>query len=201
MRAQLEFDFDSEEWLVIKIIYLLTFIFASTCTVQTAFSSEKLPDVISAESIRPGCSIYFVKRFYSDSDDPLSVPPYDLVSTWKCQGVGQSRIDTYEINGGSPEVVTVTYWKRRAIVVLVKWSINSRASDYVGDYYKVYVYKRMKEATGKERFVRDEAIMNKFPEGWGGNTQSGTAVRYPFKDAASIKRRLVEIHYDDRMGR
>ena len=181
---------------MIKKIYLLTLIFAAICGAPPAFSSEKSRDVISAESIRPGCSIAFAKRFHPNPDDPLSVPPYDVVLTWKCPGVRQSQIDTYERNGGSPEVVTVTYWKHRAIVVLVKWSINSRASEYVGDYYKVYVYKRIKEA-GNERFVRDEAIMNKFPEGWDGNAQSGSPVRYPFKDAASIKKRLAEMHYDD----
>ena len=75
-------------------------------------------------------------------------------------------------------------------------SINSRASDYVGDFYKVYVYKEMKEA-GREKFVRDDATMKKFPEGWDGRTHSGLPVRYPFKDAASIKKRLAEIHFEN----
>ncbi|CAB3790927.1 hypothetical protein LMG28614_03197 [Paraburkholderia ultramafica] len=93
-------------------------------------------------------------------------------------------------------MVTVTYWKGRDIAVLVKWSVNSQASDYVGDYYKVFIY-RLAGRGGQQMFVRDEAAMEKFPAGWDGYTQSGSPVHYPFKNAGAIKKRLLAIHFDE----
>lgn len=179
-----------------KVIYALVFLFSALYVAAPAFASEESPNKVSAAQIRAGCSILLSKAFHPAVDDPLSVPPYDVVATWFCEGGEYSRIDTYERNGGSPEVVTVTYWKGRDIAVLIKWSINSQASDYVGDYYKVFLYRGVSRA-GQQTFVKDEAAMGKFPAGWDGYTRSGSPVHYPFKSAGAIKKRLRAIHFDE----
>jgi hypothetical protein len=150
---------------------------------------------VSADAIRVGCSLSFSKQFHSVQDDPLSAAPFDLLATWHCDDGEKSVIDKYEINGASPEVATVFYWKRRYIVVLVKWSINSRAADYNGDFYKVFIYKSTK-IPGKYGFVIDAAAMERLPPGLDGQSKNGKAIVYPFKDAASIRKKLRAIHLD-----
>jgi hypothetical protein len=79
--------------------------------------------------------------------------------------------------------------------VLVKWSINSQAADYGGDFYKVFMYKATK-ISGKDDFEMDAAAMERLSAGWDCQAKDGKAIMYPFKDAASIRKRLQAIHLD-----
>lgn len=87
------------------------------------------------------------------------------------------------------------YWGQHHIVVLVKWSINSQAADYSGDFYKVFIYKSTK-TSGKDDFERDVTAMKRLPAGWDGQAKDGKTIVYPFKDAASIRKRLQAINLD-----
>jgi hypothetical protein len=115
---------------------------------------------------------------------------------WKCEDGTTVPIDRYEVEGGSREVATVLFWKRKRVVTLVKWSVNSRASDFQGNFYKIYIYKfnDVKEAH-PQPFVREDVIMKKFGSGWDG-VMDGVVIKYPFKDAASIRKRLKKINVE-----
>jgi hypothetical protein len=150
------------------------------------------PEIVSADVIRTGCLIYLYRQDYPLPDDPSG---YNVIPTWKCRNDEKLSFDKYEIEGANPEVVAVLYWKRNNIVILVKWSVNSRAADYSGDYYKVFIYKYSQEH-GKQKIVRNSMAMKKFPEGMDGQSDSGKVIKYPFKDAAAIRKRLRTISFE-----
>ncbi|MBB5507905.1 hypothetical protein [Paraburkholderia atlantica] len=159
------------------------------------WADEKSPNILSADSILPGCSVVLSEIDRISPDHPTNVS-HEVEATWRCQDGGQSVIDTYAFEGGSPEVVTVFYWKNKDIISLVRWPINSQAADYSGYLYAVYIYKGMKK-DGNQIFVKDDATMKKLPFGFDGYKRNGSPVRYPYKDAASIKRRLSALHFDE----
>src|SRR5262249_19663597 len=111
--------------------------------------------------------------------------------TWKCINGDREVIDQYSVEGGSPEVVTVLFWKGRSLLVLVKWMTNSHASDFQGDFYKLYIYGFSKNAS-HNKFTPNETLMSEFGEGWDG-VRNGVVVKYEFKDATSIRRKLREL--------
>lgn len=100
------------------------------------------------------------------------------------------------MNGASPEIATVLYWKGRKIIVLVKWPTNSRAADFSGDYYRVniYEYSRM---SSKARIKKDKAMMRHFLPGKDGLGKNGREIHYQFKDATSILKKLRAMYLND----
>lgn len=199
MQAQLGVNLDSGEWVVKKILSVLSLAVCVTCalTPVPVFSDEKSPDILSADSIRAGCSVVLSKIDRISPDHPSSVSFYEVEATWKCRDGEQSVIDTYEFEGGSPEVETVFYWKNKDIISLVRWPVNSQAADYYGYLYAVYVYKGAHK-NGRQIFMKDDAMMKKLPFGFDGYKRNGSPVRYPYKDAASIRRRLSALHFDEK---
>ncbi|CAB3766709.1 hypothetical protein [Paraburkholderia humisilvae] len=151
------------------------------------------PESVRAWQIKDGCYIKFMKDEYP-AERGLSYPLYDILVKWNCENGEFATIDRYDVEGASPEIVTVLFWKKRSLAVLVKWSINSHAADFQGDFYKVYVYRYVPSKAGNQ-FRKEESIMKKFGEGWDGEWVGKNAVRYDFKDAASIKKRLNELGY------
>ncbi|WP_158940298.1 hypothetical protein [Burkholderia sp. S171] len=148
---------------------------------------------ISANDLRKGCSIFFQKDFkYSDSD-PLSSNIFNIQASWMCVGSQQIAIDRYEIEGSSPEILTVLFWKHQRAVILVRWATSSQASDFQGDYYRVYVYDYRKNNV-KKPFVGRNDIDKRFGEGWDG-ILNGKKILYRYKDAKSIRSRLNKIGY------
>lgn len=174
------------------IIYLILMLRAFTMS-GLSFAEDGRQKEISADVIRSGCSVLFSTHPHPYLDDPLSSAPIDVIASWRCLDGENLPIDKYEINGVSPEIVTVFFWRDSSIVVLVRWSINSLAADYVGNYYKVFIYKYLKD---NHQFVVGDEAMKGFPAGWDGRTKSGVRVRYPFKDAASIKRRFAAMGFE-----
>ncbi|WP_157025142.1 hypothetical protein [Paraburkholderia heleia] len=156
---------------------------------------EKSPASLPADAIRGGCSISFSKKFHPVQGDFLSTPPFSILSSWKCRDGEELSIDKYEINGSSPDLITVFYWERRNIVTLVKWRVNSEISDYSGDYYRVFAY-IYSTKFGSPKFIRDDDLMKHFPAGFDGFTKDGEPVIYPFKDAASIRKKLRSINFN-----
>ena len=78
-------------------------------------------------------------------------------------------------------------------MILVKWSTNSQASDFQGDYYKVYVYDYKKTQIERPFASRDD-IDKRFGEGWDG-ILNGKKIVYQYKDAKGIRSRLKKIGY------
>jgi hypothetical protein len=145
----------------------------------------------SAEVIKHGCSVQFSTQTHTNLDDPLSSAPFDVLASWRCLDGEKLFIDKYEINGANPEISTVFFWKKDRIIVLVKWPINSQATDYVGDYYRVFIY-RYTNNNGSI-ISKDEEAMKEFPTGWDGLNKNGARLKYHFKDAASIKEKLSKL--------
>lgn len=174
---------------------------ASTFLLTCAFLSSPLlaqvRDVaspsIAGNDLRAGCKIVFPKDIKHSDSDPLSSGNFDIKVIWTCIGTHEITIDRYEIDGDSPEIVTVFFWKNQKTVILVKWSTNSQASDFQGDYYRVYVYD-YKKNQGEKPFVSRNDIDKKFGEGWDG-ILNGRKVVYQYKDAKSIRSRLKKIGY------
>ena len=169
-----------------KTIALLRFAISMMGPFHTDSQSQA---EFSVDAIRLGCSVSFSKQFHAIPEDPLSNPPFDISVDWHCRDGEAITIDKYEINGSSPEVETLFYWQGRNIVMLVKWSVNSQASEYVGDYYKVFAYRYEREGGGG-KFKKNETIMKNFPAGFDGRSKNGLRATYPFKNAASIRKRL-----------
>lgn len=191
MQAGLGCNFNCCKWMVRKPLVLFVFIFSEILFPSIAISYGRPSDIISAESIKHGCKLEFHEEKNIEIN-ALGAPPHDIVMKWAC-GYGKPAvpIDRYEVEGGSPEVITTIFWRVDNIVTLVKWSVKSRASDFQGDFYKVYVYK-FNPGNEFQPFNRMEKIMSRFGSGWNG-TRNGVAVTYPFKDAASIRSRLGKI--------
>ncbi|CAB5278214.1 hypothetical protein LGN04_29930 [Burkholderia multivorans] len=189
MQAGMGFGVNRGEWMVKKLIV------AAASTIGIIFSStlvmagNESPDKISANSVENGCDLIFSKELHPLPNDPLSAPPYDVAAQWICRDGQDISFDKYAINGSSPTVATVLFWRRRYIVVLVKWTTNSSAADYVGDYYEVFVY-RHQQVNGAASIAKDDAVTKLFSPGWDGYAKSGEKITYPYKDAASIRKLL-----------
>lgn len=152
-------------------------------------ATSQLQDEIPADTVRTGCSILFSKQFHIIAEDPLSNPLFDMWMEWRCRDGEAITIDKYEINGASPELEALFFWQENHIVTLVKWSVNSQSSDYVGNYYKIFSYQYERDQNGGA-FTRNEDIMKKLPAGLEGRTKNGSRVIYPFKNETAIRKRL-----------
>jgi hypothetical protein len=181
----------SGAWMVRIVITLLVFALFSNPVI--AQIDEALSSTISATQLSAGCKIYFQKNIKHSDNDSLSSAGFDILSKWMCIGSHEMTIDQYEINGSSPVILTVLFWKHQKAVILVRWSTNSRASDFQGDYYKVYIYDYEK-TNDKKPFTRRNDIDEKFGEGWDG-ILAGRKIVYQYKDAAKIRSRLEKIGY------
>ncbi|WP_322014094.1 hypothetical protein [Paraburkholderia sp. J12] len=176
-----------------KVIKISMVLLGLACAAAPCYSADEFPASLSADVIRPGCSIFFSKEFHPVQDDPLSTPLFSIVESWKCRDGEDLPIDKYGINGSSPDIVTVFYWGRHDIVVLIKWEVNSQAADYSGDYYKLFAY-TYSNKFGSPKFVRDNELMKYFPAGFDGVKKNGASITYPFKDASSIRKKLRSVH-------
>jgi hypothetical protein len=178
--------------MVDKIIVILSLLTASILFSPLAAADNKSSQKISANHIKQGCALVFDKNVISDDTHALGVPPHNLVVIWVCQGQKSVKIDQYEVEGESPQIATVILWQNKGFVVLVKWSINSQASDFSGTFYKVYIYEH-NLVSGAPAFIRQDKLMSKFGQGWDGN-RDGVIVAFPFKDAASIRKKLRQLN-------
>jgi len=186
--ASMIWNADNGEWMV-KWVMRVALLWWIIGVAKTSHAASQFQKEFSADAIRLDCSVSFFKQFHTIRDDPLSTSPFDVSVQWHCRDGEATTIDKYEINGSSPEVVTFFYWQGHSIVVLVKWSVNSQASDYVGDYYKIFSYRYEYIGLGRQ-FIKNETIMKSFPPGVDGHSRSGARIVYPFKDAISIRKRL-----------
>ena len=193
MPTRLGRNIEWRTWMVTRFLLV-----GCLCVAQFFFPSEvhadgASPELISSEQIKIGCRINFKKEIYENSNDPLSNPPFSLDLEWACDGKPPIIVDRYDVEGSSPEIVTVIFRKKRYIVILVKWTTSSVASNFEGDFYKCYVYRFVPGTTGQP-FVRESEIMKKLGSGWDGS-KDGQPVSFPLKDSASIRKLLTRLGY------
>jgi hypothetical protein len=174
-----------------KIASVILLIFVGVFSQSVACASGEAPKRIPAESIKHGCALEFRQEQYSTETNSLGTQPNNIGVNWVCGDSRSSKIDRYNVEGGSPKIMTVFFWREDGFVVLVRWSIDSQAADFKGDFYKVYVYK-YHPGGGIPPFIRQEKVMNEFGQGWDG-VWKGATVAYPYKDASSIRRRLGQM--------
>lgn len=179
--------------MVSRISLFKFLMFLAVADPMAGWCAESVLQQLPAEQIEKGCKLDFYAVNSADEFPAIGRPDYSIDARWACKGRPTRIVDTYEIEGGSPEIVTVFYRNKQDIVVLVKWSTNSQASDIQGDYYKIYIYRH---TTGSldNPFSRREDVMKKLGEGWDGE-MDGKPVHYPFKDASSIRKALNRLGY------
>jgi hypothetical protein len=157
------------------------------------WSDEYILQKIPADQLEKGCFVDFYAIDAPGEQPAIGRSNYSIYLRWSCNGKPARPIDTYEIEGGSPEIVTVLFRKKKDTVVLVKWTTTSPSADFQGDFYKIYVYRYTPENSNKP-LKRQENAMSKLGDGWEG-TMNGREVHYPFKDAYSIRRELNRLGY------
>jgi len=174
------------------VVLSIIFIFIQTENSHSAVLAEEIVDEIKADKMKPGCRIGFQRNFLADVNDPLSTPPYSIDVKWMCGGARPVQVDRYDVQGGSPTIAGVVYGKRRTVAILVKWSVNSRAADVQGDYYKIYAYELLNSKTLP--LVQNKKLMKQLGDGWIGNDH-GREVRFPLSNAPAIKMALDRLGY------
>ncbi|MEZ0604699.1 hypothetical protein ACAX43_21440 [Paraburkholderia sp. IW21] len=176
--------------MVKKLIFSLLLLSASELCFASAASSPS-PLVIPADQIKEGCTVEFISERPTNETNAPGSQPHEIAVKWICKGVATATIDRYQVEGGSPQIITTLFLKRKIFVALAKWPVTSHASDFQGDFYKVYIYKYNRESN-THPFIRDDKMMDKFGLGWDG-VKDGITVTYPFKDAALIRSRLNQL--------
>jgi len=152
---------------------------------------EYLLQRLSASQLKRGCDL----MLYAIENERVEIgrPDHTLDLRWACKDEKSRVIDTYQIEGGSPQVVTILYRKNINIIVLAKWESRSRSADVFGDYYKIYAYQYTPKSSDK-LFSVNRNIMSKLGEGWEGDV-AGKSVHFPYKEAAAIRKALDRFGY------
>ncbi|WP_429253767.1 hypothetical protein [Paraburkholderia sp. GAS333] len=145
---------------------------------------------LSANQIRPGCSVVVHKQYPSGVDPNVNSTVFDQQLLWKCEGAQIVKIGTIEAEGGGPEIVTVFY-RLNEIVVLARWTSASAGADFQGDFYQVSAF-RLEKVGNQTAFKALPAITKAFGDGYDG-LLDGKRVTFPYKNAASIRVRLAAL--------
>ncbi|KAI3590595.1 hypothetical protein D9X30_4080 [Cupriavidus sp. U2] len=172
---------------ILHIVAGIVFIMLS----KSQFAAETGDTSIDGTAIRPGCAVVFEREFLHQSAGSLGATPFFVLPIWTCDDQ-RVLIDRYDINGASPEVVEGVLLKNQALVVLVRWSISSRAADFSGHFYRVFIYRHI-ALDGADACIRDCYGMGAFPEGWDGTWKNGKSAVFQYKDANSIVRKLSKV--------
>jgi hypothetical protein len=176
----------------IRVVACCSISLALTLLISEVQANEVLSE-ISAHKFRAGCRIVFEKEIMIDPTDHMSDPPYAIHAKWVCRGAKGVRFDTYDIQGGSPNIGGVVFGeKKKTMVVLISWSVNSRAADVQGEYYRPYAYR----ASGSllKPLVRNRRLMKELGSGWVGNDR-GREVAFALSNPVAIQEALSKLGY------
>lgn len=168
---------------MVKSLVLIAIALAINLTMLRATHAEGtlIGPPISGKPLDFKCEILSRENKSEISDSSA----YAIDLMWNCNGRPLKLIDQYGVNGGSPEIVTLFFRKKRRLVVLVRWTIDSHAADFQGDIYEVHVYAYDKDNT----FVDQKTINARFGNGLDGAI-NGRNVYFKFKNAALIRKKL-----------
>jgi len=161
---------------------------------KSPFAAEISDTSIDGSAIRPSCAVVFEREYQHQSVGSLGATPFFVLPIWTCDD-RSVLIDRYDINGASAEVVEGLLLKNQALIVLVRWAISSRAADFSGHFYRVFIYRHI-SFDGAEAFIRDCSGMGAFPEGWDGVWKNGKSAVFQYKDANSIVRKLSKVWHN-----
>ncbi|MGO4330999.1 hypothetical protein [Cupriavidus sp. M-11] len=167
---------------IIKFFCISSFSFS-----QTGFASQKIEDV-HADSIKNGCSVIFQEAAPSMSESLSEAVSGNVDVGWSCEDGTAVIIDTYEKEGGAPEILSSFIRGDKCIAVLVRWSIYSRASSFNGNMYRILIYRYGENISGDPFFVRRE-FLGKNKVGWDG-VKNGRRVRFSLNTEKKINREL-----------
>ncbi|MGO4581036.1 hypothetical protein AB4Z48_33970 [Cupriavidus sp. 2TAF22] len=167
---------------IIKFFYISSFSFS-----QTSFASQKI-EAVHANSIKNGCSVIFQETAPSMSESVSEAVSGNIDAGWSCEDGTAVIIDTYEKEGGPPEILSSFIRADKCIVVLVRWNINSRASSFNGDMYRVFIYRYGENIAGDPFFVRRE-LLGENKVGWDG-VKNGRRVKFSLNTENKINKEL-----------
>jgi hypothetical protein len=145
---------------------------------------------LSAEQMRPGCSVVLHKAYAAGIDPDVNATVFEQQLLWKCNGAEVVPVGTIAAEGSGPEIVTVFY-RSNEIIVLARWTSGSAAAGFQGDFYQVDVF-RLERASNQTTFRAVPAITKAFGDGYDG-VLNGKRVTFPYKNAASIRARLATL--------
>ncbi|WP_156882726.1 hypothetical protein [Pseudomonas sp. CF161] len=133
MQGKLDINSKTRKWLVI-----LAFL-----TPGVTYGDKASPNTLtlSAGELSSGCSNVFKPMPATLDEESLGAPSTEINVSWICDGAPEVLVDTYKVEGGSPDVFTTFVREKETLVVCAKWHICSRASDFCGDLYRVFLYR------------------------------------------------------------
>lgn len=109
MQTKMGINARSGAWMV-RTASTLLFTYAFFSSPLFAQVGDVASPAISASNLMEGCKIAFPKDVKHSDSDPLSSGDFDIRVMWTCVGSTDVEIDRYEIEGGSPEIVTSIVW-------------------------------------------------------------------------------------------
>jgi hypothetical protein len=165
-----------------NLVFLLSTLLASI----SASAEPGSPDSLAADDIVPDCR-FLVNNY---GRNLMDIDKYNVSITWQCANSKPYVLDSYSAESTGPQIVTVFYTKKRDVIALLKWqNVNSKSSDTA--HYKVFAYRYVGDISDTP-FIRLDRLMERFGDGFDGIV-NGKHVEYPFKNAASIRKRLAEL--------
>lgn len=151
-----------------------------------AWTQPVSPNALAADGIAPGCRLLIGNYGH----EPMDIKKYNVSINWQCANSKPYVIDSYAAESAGPQIVTVFYTKKRDVIVLVKWpDVDSKSS--AAAHYKVFSYRYVGDISDTP-FIRLDRLVERFGDGYDGIV-NGKHVEYPFKNAASIRKRLAEL--------
>jgi hypothetical protein len=102
---------------------------------------------LSAKQLRPGYIVKLHKTYAPSVDANVNGNVFDMHIVWKCMDEQAADVETISAEGSGPEIVTVFY-RMNEIVVLARWTSQSVAADFQGDFYEVNAYRLVEDADG-----------------------------------------------------
>lgn len=185
MQGKLDINSKVRKWLVI-----LAFL-----TPDVTYGDKASPNTLtlSASELSSGCSIVFKPMPATLDEESLGAPLTEINVSWICDGAPEVLVDTYKVEGGSPEVFTAFIRKKQTIVVGAKWHICSRASDFCGDLYRVFLY-RYTGKGGNPQFKNSSFVLGEKQSGLDG-TIDGKKASFPLRSQDAITAELELLGY------
>ncbi|WP_420995073.1 hypothetical protein ACKI2N_007665 [Cupriavidus sp. 30B13] len=144
-------------------------------------SASPTIETISADEIRPGCSVVF-------QHSKSSTSPRNVEIGWSCKDGTAVFFDSYEEEGSTPEITSAFTRRNKCIVVLAKWHIHSRASSFYGDIYRIFIYNHRDNRSDEPTFTRHE-LLGKNKVGWDG-VKNGKRITFPLNSEDKINGEL-----------
>jgi len=156
--------------------------------VTYASDVNSIESQLPADEIKQGCYVLFESASAVADEDSLGTPPQEINVKWKCDDLPSQLLDTYEIEGGAPKIVTSFIRNRSHIVVVAKWHICSLTSDFCGYLYRIFLYQYVERSEGND-FINTHKMKGEKLTGMEG-IRDGKRVSFPLRSKEAINAAL-----------